>query len=46
MMGSDARDVLGLPSAAPPKPTPAKTQKPRGRGPSEDLQCYLMGSVY
>ena len=37
MMGSDARDVMGLPSAA-PKPTPAKVQKPKGRGPSKDAE--------
>ena len=34
-MGSDARDVMGLPSAGPPKPTPAKVQKPKVRGPSK-----------
>ncbi|KAL6715044.1 swr complex subunit [Lecanora helva] len=34
MMGSDARDVMGLPSAAPPKSTPAKAPKPKSRGPT------------
>jgi len=34
MMGSDARDMMGLPSAGPPKPTPAKTPKPKVRGPT------------
>ena len=34
MMGSDARDMLGLPSAAPPKPTLPKAPKPKVRGPT------------
>ncbi|KAK4692613.1 DNA methyltransferase 1-associated protein 1, partial [Lecanoromycetidae sp. Uapishka_2] len=34
MMGSDARDMMGLPSAGPPKPTPAKTPKPKIKGPT------------
>ena len=33
-MGSDARDVLGLPSTGPPKPATPKVQKPKVRGPS------------
>lgn len=33
-MGSDARDMMGLPSAAPPKPTPPKAPKPKVRGPT------------
>ena len=34
MMGSDARDMMGLPSAGPPKPTPAKTPKPKIKYPT------------
>ena len=34
-MGSDARDVLGLPSAGPPKMAAPKMQKPKVRGPSK-----------
>lgn len=34
MMGSDARDMMGLSSAGPPKPAPAKTPKPKIRGPT------------
>ena len=41
MMGSDARDVMGLPSAGPPKPTPAKAQKPKVRGPSMSRRFCL-----
>ena len=33
-MGSDARDMMGLPSAAPPKPNPPKAPKPKVRGPT------------
>lgn len=41
MMGSDARDVLGLPSTGPAKPTPAKVQKPKGRGPTGMIREVL-----
>ncbi|KAG8528085.1 uncharacterized protein KY384_007001 [Bacidia gigantensis] len=34
MMGSDARDMMGLPTAAPPKPAPTKAPKPKVKGPS------------
>ena len=34
MMGSDARDMMGLPSAGPPKPTQPKTPKPKVKGPT------------
>jgi DNA methyltransferase 1-associated protein 1 len=34
MMGSDAREMMGLPSAGPPKPAPAKAPKPKVRGPT------------
>ncbi|MCJ1275274.1 hypothetical protein MMC21_003075 [Puttea exsequens] len=34
MMGSDARDVMGLPSGAGPKPMPSKTPKTKVRGPT------------
>lgn len=33
-MGSDARDMMGLPNAGPSKPMPAKTPKPKIRGPT------------
>ncbi|KAK3170914.1 hypothetical protein OEA41_002998 [Lepraria neglecta] len=40
MMGSDARDVMGLPSAA-PKPATPKVQKPKGRGPTGMIREVL-----
>ena len=33
MMGLDARDMMGLPSAAPSKPALPKAPKLKGRGP-------------
>ena len=42
MMGSDARDVMGLPSAGPPKSTPAKVHKSKGRGPSKITTMKLV----
>ena len=45
MMGSDARDVLGLPSTGPPKPATPKVQKPKVKGPSRCISLPKLFTV-